>query len=36
MTRRQLTLALALTPGIGGKTVTRVLVRNDLHGRSVK
>ncbi|MBS1722141.1 MAG: DNA-processing protein DprA [Armatimonadetes bacterium] len=32
--RRTLTLALALTPGIGGKTVTRVLTRNDLLGRT--
>lgn len=33
-TRRRLTLALALTPGIGGKTLTRVLTRNDLLGRT--
>jgi hypothetical protein len=32
--RRVLTLALALTPGIGGKTVTRVLMRGDLLGRT--
>lgn len=32
--RRTLTLALALTPGIGGKTVTRTLTRNDLLGRT--
>lgn len=30
--RRTLTLALALTPGIGGKTITRILTRNDLIG----
>lgn len=34
--RRTLALALALTPGIGGKTICRVLARNDLLGRSVK
>lgn len=32
--RRTLSLALALTPGVGGKTVTRILTRNDLLGRS--
>lgn len=32
--RRVLTLALALTPGIGGKTVTRILTRGDLMGVS--
>ena len=32
--RRTLTLALALTPGVGGKTVTRTLTRNDLLGRT--
>jgi len=32
--RRTLSLALALTPGIGGKTITRILTRNDLLGRS--
>lgn len=32
--RRTLSLALALTPGIGGKTICRVLARNDLLGRS--
>ncbi len=32
--RRTLVVALSLTPGIGGKTVTRVLTRNDLLGRS--
>jgi DNA processing protein len=34
--RRTLTLALAITPGIGGKTITRILTRNDLLGRSIK
>lgn len=34
-TRRIFTLALALTPGIGGKTITRVLTRNDLYGRTI-
>ena len=34
-TRRILTLALALSPGVGGKTITRVLVRNDALDRSV-
>ena len=33
--RRSLVVALALTPGIGGKTITRVLTRNDLLGRSI-
>lgn len=33
-TRRQLALALALTPGVGGKTVARTLTRNDLLGRT--
>lgn len=33
-TRRTLTLALALCPGVGGKTITRTLVRNDALGRS--
>ncbi|MBS1707148.1 MAG: hypothetical protein JSS65_00340 [Armatimonadetes bacterium] len=32
--RRTFTLALALVPGIGGKSVTRTLTRNDLLGRS--
>lgn len=32
--RRTVSLALALTPGIGGKTITRVLTRNDLLGRT--
>lgn len=34
LARRTLSLALALTKGIGGKTVTKVLTRNDLLGRS--
>jgi len=34
LTRRQLALALALTPGIGGKTISRAMTRNDLLGRS--
>ncbi len=34
--RRTLTLALALSPGVGGKSITRVLTRNDLLGRSVE
>jgi DNA processing protein len=34
LTRRTLSLSLALTPGVGGKTVTRVLTRNDLLGRT--
>lgn len=33
VSRRTLALALALTPGIGGKTVTRTMTRNDLLGR---
>lgn len=33
-TRRTLTLALALCPGVGGKTITRTLVRNDALDRS--
>ena len=33
-TRRILTLALAITPGIGSKTITRILTKNDLYGRS--
>ena len=28
--RRQLALAMSLTPGVGGKTIVRVLTRNDL------
>jgi len=32
--RRRLSLLLALTPGIGGKSVARILQRNDLMGRS--
>lgn len=35
LSRRTLSLALALTPGIGGKTLVRVLSRNDLIGRSI-
>ena len=34
MTRRDFALYLALTPGIGGVTVTRVLNRNDMLSRS--
>lgn len=34
ISRRTLTLALALTPGIGSKTITRIFTRHDLHGRS--
>lgn len=33
LTRRDLALALAMTPGIGGRTLTRVLARNDLLAR---
>lgn len=33
VSRRVLSLALSLTPGIGGKTLTRILARNDLLGR---
>lgn len=36
LSRRTLALALALTPGIGGKTVARVLSRNDVLGREPK
>lgn len=36
VSRRKLTLALALCPGIGGKTLTRILTRNDLLGRSME
>ncbi|MBS1712508.1 MAG: hypothetical protein JSS71_12360 [Armatimonadetes bacterium] len=32
--RRILTLALANTPGIGAKTIVRILTKNDLYGRS--
>lgn len=32
--RRELIVALSLCPGIGGKTVTRILTRNDLLGRT--
>lgn len=34
MTRREFALWLAMTPGVGGRTVTRVLARCDLLGRS--
>lgn len=34
--RRTFALALALTPGIGGKTLTRVLARQDLMGRGAR
>jgi predicted Rossmann fold nucleotide-binding protein DprA/Smf involved in DNA uptake len=34
MSRRTLALALALTPGIGSKTITRILTRNDLYGHT--
>lgn len=34
MDRRTLALAMALTPGIGAKTICRVLARNDLLGRT--
>ncbi|HEY3781053.1 MAG TPA: DNA-processing protein DprA [Fimbriimonadaceae bacterium] len=34
MTRRDFALYLTLTPGIGGRTVTRVLNRNDMLSRS--
>jgi DNA processing protein len=34
--RRTLVVALSLTPGIGGRTVTRILTRNDLLGRSIE
>jgi DNA processing protein len=34
MTRRDFALCLALTPGIGGRSVTRILARNDLLGRT--
>lgn len=33
LARRTLALALGLTPGVGGKTLTRVLARNDVLGR---
>lgn len=32
--RRRFALLLAMTPGIGGRTVVRILARNDLLGRS--
>lgn len=34
VSRRILTLALANTPGIGSKTIVRILTKNDLYGRS--
>jgi DNA processing protein len=34
VSRRTLSLALALSPGIGGKSLARVLSRNDMMGRS--
>lgn len=33
VSRRTLVLALALTPGIGGRSITRIMTRNDLLGR---
>jgi len=36
VSRRTLIVALALTPGVGGRTVTRVITRNDLLGRSIE
>ena len=36
VSRRTLVVAMALTPGIGGRTVTRVMTRNDLLGRSIE
>lgn len=36
MTRRTFALLLAMTPGIGGKGVVRVLARNDLLGRNAE
>ena len=34
LSRRTFTLLLAMTPGIGGKSVTRILARNDLLNRT--
>ena len=34
--RKTLTLALSLTGGFGGRTITRILARNDLLARGVK
>lgn len=34
LSRRDFSLWLALTPGIGGRSVTRILARNDLLGRT--
>ena len=36
VSRRTLVVALSLTPGVGGRTVTRVLTRNDLLGRTIE
>lgn len=36
LARRTFALHLALTPGIGGRTVTRILARNELMGRSAE
>lgn len=36
LTRRSFALHLAMTPGIGGRSVVRVLARNDLLGRSAE
>ena len=35
-TRRTFTLALAMTPGVGGRSVVRVLARNDLLNRTAE
>lgn len=34
LSRREFALLLALTPGIGGRTITRILARNDLLART--
>ncbi len=36
LTRRSFALHLAMTPGIGGRSVVRILARNDLLGRSAE
>ena len=36
LTRRTFALLLAMTPGVGGKSVVRVLARNDLLGRTAE
>ncbi|MBI1333063.1 MAG: hypothetical protein GC165_09310 [Armatimonadetes bacterium] len=36
LSRRTFTLTLAMTPGIGGRSVVKVLARNDLLGRSAE